>query len=292
MFPRATHRNAFLLFAVSVMACPIDICAHSASADNEQLERWAKGSFASEDGGGESSARLVVSAANRCLLRYLTEPPTGDCKGGTAHSNTEQDGLLQRLPSIAYAALLAATSAVARQSIAAHETVLLDVSPPARELEAAEETRVRHILDAAGGDAGHASLRDLVLSFRARRDLIGTRRTLLLNRAQCESLREQTPEVLRQTHATVSGGPAHLFATSTDDVDRACCLLAGLAMQLQSTVNGVPFDGHIGLPFIAGWTACAVQLVDCVWVANGACFGVGVSGLLAAVQHAAAARQQ
>ena len=274
-------RSAFLLFAVAAMACPADTSTHSAEEDDETMLQWRDGTFAN-DMQTETKPRLVVAAANRQIARLFLRAVPGD---GECVTVTPAE-LLELLPATAYAALLSAMAAMAAQeaSRVAGPPVGLSVDS---ELLAAEQVAVRDMLEAASGDAGYAALRDLVLSFRSQRKLIGMRRTLLLTRTQCESLRERTPEVLRQTHATVSGGPAHLFATSTDELDRCCCLLAGIAMQKQSSVDGRPFDGHVGLPFIAGWASCAVRLVDGGWVTDSGCFGHGIAGLLAASAHSA-----
>jgi hypothetical protein len=128
----------------------------------------------------------------------------------------------------------------------------LDAAGILEQVNDVPEDRIRAIVGAAESDAGQMLLRDLVLSFRLPRSVLGLRRTLLLSReTTARATREFTSEVNMAHETAMAGAEA---AWRGDQVQRTCALLAGLAIILapnpEALRKGTAFEGRVSLPFL------------------------------------------
>ena len=97
-------------------------------------------------------------------------------------------------------------------------------------------------------------LRDLILSFRLPRDVVGVRRSCVLGRDVSKTATEKYTDLLGAAHDAAMRGARWTFAHDENEVHRMCALLAGLAIALCTTPQGVRkddmFGGRISLPFL------------------------------------------
>ena len=119
------------------------------------------------------------------------------------------------------------------------------------------DARMEAIANAAEGDMGRNAFRDLILSFRLPRKVVGLRLSLLLSREAHAEARKANSDVLHRAHGFAMRGPLHTWKhNSTDMIERACAILAGAAMLMstgnsEDVRNGIAFEGRIWLPFLA-----------------------------------------
>lgn len=146
-----------------------------------------------------------------------------------------------------------------------------------------KEKRLRGIVDGADSEVGQQArrleiqwhtlsnltvcsfpqvLRDLILSFLLPRELLGTRKTLLLTREASKRAGVEHGLLLSQAHDAAMRGAPYSYSDDENDVHKICALLAGLAMlQLAKAKNAdvriaTPFDGIVQIGFLE-LTPCA-----------------------------------
>lgn len=125
-----------------------------------------------------------------------------------------------------------------------------------------KEKRLQGIVDGADSEVGQQVLRDLILSFLLPRELLGTRKTLLLTREASKRAGVEHGMLLSQAHDAAMRGAPYSYSDDENDVHKICALLAGLAMlQLAKAKNAdvriaTPFDGLVQIGFLE-LTPCA-----------------------------------
>ena len=97
-------------------------------------------------------------------------------------------------------------------------------------------------------------LRDLILSFKLPRAVVGVRRTCLLSRESNLIASEQHATTLGAAHDAAMRGARWTWEKDEDPVHKMCALLAGLAVQMcdhsQSIRKDDMFKGRVLLPFL------------------------------------------
>ena len=97
-------------------------------------------------------------------------------------------------------------------------------------------------------------LRDLILSFKLPRSVVGMRRTCLLSRESNRLATEQHSATLGVAHDAAMRGARWSWEKDADPTHRMCALLAGLAVQLCDDAQSVRKDdmckGRVVLPFL------------------------------------------
>ena len=131
----------------------------------------------------------------------------------------------------------------------------LDAAAFMSEANVDEEEKLLSIVDAAESEAGQAVFRDLILSFRLPKAVVGVRRTLLLSRDANRIATQQYTEILNDAHNCAMRGPIYEYKSEkSDDTTRGCALLAGMAVLLYKNQDGIrkddAFSGRVVLPFL------------------------------------------
>ena len=116
------------------------------------------------------------------------------------------------------------------------------------------EENLAAIADCAESEAGQTVLRDLILSFRLPRVVVGVRRTCLLGRDSNKIATEQHPDLLGTAHDAAMRGAKWSLEKDTDKLHKMCALLAGVAVLMcdnaQSVRKDDMFYGRVQLPFL------------------------------------------
>ena len=116
------------------------------------------------------------------------------------------------------------------------------------------EKRLLALAQAGESEAGQSCLRDLLLSFLLPPKVIGVRRNLLLSRASSTAAGIDHPEATNQAHSVAMAGAEWIFQHGTSELEKACALLAGVAV-LTTRGGDDPmrkcdaFLGRVSLPF-------------------------------------------
>ena len=116
------------------------------------------------------------------------------------------------------------------------------------------EKRLLALAQAGESEAGQSCLRDLLLSFLLPPKVIGVRRNLLLSRASSTAAGIDHPEATNQSHSVAMAGAEWIFQHGTSELEKACALLAGVAV-LTTRGGEDPirkrdaFLGRVSLPF-------------------------------------------
>ena len=135
-----------------------------------------------------------------------------------------------------------------------NDFLTLDAVALARETGHLREERLQGIADCAESEAGQTVLRDLILSFKLPRTVVGVRRTALLGRESNRIATEQHPGILGGAHDCAMRGARWTWDKDTDPVHKMCALLAGIAVQsfenAQSVRKDDVFNGRVQLPFL------------------------------------------
>ena len=134
--------------------------------------------------------------------------------------------------------------------------VSLAMAKPMAELKGDERTkRLAALSIAAESEAGQSIVRDLLLSFLLPASHAGVRRTLLLTRACSTRAGVDYPELTSRSHEVAMAGAEWIWAQGTDELERLCCIMAGLAVL--TTKGGEDpirkqdaFCGRLQLPFL------------------------------------------
>lgn len=119
-----------------------------------------------------------------------------------------------------------------------------------------KEKRLQGIVDGADSEVGQQVLRDLILSFLLPRELLGTRKTLLLTREASKRAGVEHGLLLSQAHDAAMRGAPWSYSDDENEIHKICALLAGLAMlQLAKAKNAdvrlaTPFDGLVQIGFL------------------------------------------
>jgi hypothetical protein len=97
-------------------------------------------------------------------------------------------------------------------------------------------------------------LRDLILSFKLPRSVVGVRRTGLLGRDSNKKATEKHTNVLGVAHDAAMRGAKWSFEKDADLIHKMCAILAGLAVMMcthsQSIRKDDMFYGRVDLPFL------------------------------------------
>ena len=255
-------RTVTLMFAIAAIASPYT--GQNPKDAMDVLRGWSATSISQRT----QSPTAVVAAANRLVNhllmsnRYSAEP---------LHENNFQN----TLSLCAFGGITAALAAI--QVNRQNEICIRGQSCSSL----THSFAIQQCLDAASGDAGFTTLRDLLLSFCSDFQYVGLRSTLMLPQERQEALRENTPDILRSTHCKSSMGCSTLYRESECELDQICCILSGCAMMLQKNIESTPFGGVIGLPFLAGHShAHKLSLVGNTWIGQTHSYGEGLQGLL------------
>ena len=119
-----------------------------------------------------------------------------------------------------------------------------------------QEKRLQGIVDGADSEVGQSLLRDLILSFLLPRELLGTRKTLLLTREASKRAGVEHGLLLSQAHDAAMRGAPWSYSDDENEIHKTCALLAGLGMlQLAKAKNAdvrlaTPFDGLVQIGFL------------------------------------------
>ena len=123
------------------------------------------------------------------------------------------------------------------------------------DMSVSREKKLLAVAQAAESEMGQSILRDLVLSFLLPASVIGVRRGLLLSRAASTEAGVDHPIAVARAHDTAMAGAEFIWANGTDELERMCCLLAGVA--ILTTKGGddpirklEAFGGRVALPFL------------------------------------------
>jgi hypothetical protein len=122
-------------------------------------------------------------------------------------------------------------------------------------VHANEAERLEAIADGAESEHGQQVLRDLILSFKLPRCVVGLRRTALLNRRANAEARTRCADVLTVAHDAAMRGARWTWENDEDDVHKTCALLAGVAVVMCRSATDAKttdmFNGLVNLPFLA-----------------------------------------
>lgn len=133
--------------------------------------------------------------------------------------------------------------------------VSLALAKPMAEMKGDERIkRLKALSIAAESEAGQSIVRDLLLSFLLPASHVGVRQTLVLTRASSTRAGVDYPELTSRSHEVAMAGSEWIWANGTDELERLCCLMAGLAVL--TTKGGEDpirkqdaFCGRLQLPF-------------------------------------------
>ena len=116
------------------------------------------------------------------------------------------------------------------------------------------EKRLLALAQAGESEAGQQILRDLLLSFLLPSGVVGVRRNLLMSRAASTAAGVDHADAVNTGHSVAMAGSEFIWQHSKDELERACALLAGVAI-LTTRGGDDPirkkdaFVGRVSLPF-------------------------------------------
>jgi len=116
------------------------------------------------------------------------------------------------------------------------------------------EKRLLSLAQAGESEAGQQILRDLLLSFLLPSSVVGVRRNLLMSRAASTAAGVDHADAVNTGHSVAMAGSEFIWQHSKDELERACALLAGVAI-LTTRGGDDPirkkdaFVGRVSLPF-------------------------------------------
>ena len=117
------------------------------------------------------------------------------------------------------------------------------------------ENRLLGIAQAGESEAGQSCLRDLLLSFLLPMGIVGVRRNLLLSRSASTAAGVDYADAVNSAHSVAMAGTEYIWKHGTNPLERACALLAGVAV-LTTKGGDDPirkcdaFLGRVSLPFL------------------------------------------
>ena len=103
-------------------------------------------------------------------------------------------------------------------------------APPLSTPGVSREDRLAAIAASAESEAGQQIARDLLLSLILPQHLVGTRQTLLLSREAATQAGVHNAEATNRAHSFAMAGTEWIWTHSTDELERAVCLLTGIAV--------------------------------------------------------------
>lgn len=116
------------------------------------------------------------------------------------------------------------------------------------------EKRLLALAQAGESEAGQQILRDILLSFLLPSSIVGVRRHLLMSRAASTAAGVDHADAVNNAHSCAMAGSEFIWQHSKDELERACALLAGVA--ILTTRGGEDpirkrdaFVGRVSLPF-------------------------------------------
>lgn len=126
------------------------------------------------------------------------------------------------------------------------------------------DERLLSIVDSAESEAGQTALRDIILSFKLPRSVVGVRRTCLLGRESNKIATEKHSQTLGGAHDAAMRGARWTFEKDDDPIHKTSALLSGLAIMLCTNAQSVRkddmFQGRVDLPFLE--TTCPPAYVQ------------------------------
>ena len=116
------------------------------------------------------------------------------------------------------------------------------------------DKKLLNIASAAESEAGQQVIRDILLSFLLPSGVVQSRRVLLLARTAQSQASENFQEHVARAHDVAMGGAEWFFQNGTDELERMCCLLGGIAMLTTKRTKDMirkndAFGGQVQLPF-------------------------------------------
>jgi hypothetical protein len=148
-----------------------------------------------------------------------------------------------------------AAASMAEAMLLKSQTDFVSLGLNTGDMSVSREKKLLAIAQAAESEMGQSILRDLVLSFLLPASVIGVRRGLLLSRAASTEAGIDHPIAVARAHDTAMAGAEFIWANGTDELERMCCLLAGVA--ILTTKGGddpirklEAFGGRVSLPFL------------------------------------------
>jgi hypothetical protein len=133
-------------------------------------------------------------------------------------------------------------------------TGFVSLEAASRILDTNMEEYMRHLADCAESEHGQQIFRDLILSFKLPRSVVGVRRTALLSRQSNTEATQTHAEVLTVAHGCAMRGTRWTWDHDDDEIHKTCALLAGIAVSMCSTSEQLRradmFSGLVGLPFL------------------------------------------
>jgi hypothetical protein len=117
------------------------------------------------------------------------------------------------------------------------------------------DDRLASIASSAESEAGQCVARDLLLSFLLPSELVGVRQTLLMGRDVSTAAGVHHADITNRAHSVAMAGTEFIWAHGTDELERAVCLLTGVAV-LTTRGGADPvrkrdaFCGRVLLPFL------------------------------------------
>jgi hypothetical protein len=117
-----------------------------------------------------------------------------------------------------------------------------------------QEENLQSVADCGDSEAGQTVLRDLILSFKLPRSVVGVRRTSLLTREANKEATTNYSKTLGDAHDAAMHGTPWTYEKDTDITHKVCALLSGLAVQMfkhaQAPRKDDMFYGRVDLPFL------------------------------------------
>lgn len=130
----------------------------------------------------------------------------------------------------------------------------LDTVGMLNEANELQEDKLASIVDAAESEAGQATLRDIILSFKLPRVVVGVRRVLMLSREANATATKSYTDILNAAHEAAMRGAAWSWEKDPDQIHKIAAVLAGLAIILAKTPEAIrkgdAFSGRVLMPFI------------------------------------------
>ena len=129
------------------------------------------------------------------------------------------------------------------------------VALSAQKSAVSREKRLLAFAQAGESEAGQSCLRDLLLSFLLPAKIIGVRRNLLLSRAASTTAGVDYADAVNSAHSCAMAGTEWIWNHGTSELERACALLAGIAVLVTRGGDDpmrkqCAFLGRVSLPFL------------------------------------------
>jgi hypothetical protein len=205
----------------------------------------AEGLYALHTEEDEAAAAAAAAAAAEGLGEG--DPEQRDAR------NAELARVVARLTSLARSFFECHKEAIVLESFAA--CARRSFRPPTLRTAHQDAEAMEAIVDSAESEMGQALLRDLILSFKLPRSVVGVRPTLLLTREANALATRDHSDVLNAAHDAAMRGALWSWQHDPDRLHQMCALLAGLAIVLTGSADNVrrddAFGGRVDLPFLA-----------------------------------------